>query len=128
MNPTLVKLALGTLTLTTNCTTTTNSWETHESQKVAQIDNTPTIAAIGDVRIDGSSTVYRITQAIAKAYVSKQKKKISVNISRTSGGFEKFCAGQTNPWAAKNKQAVYKFVNFYIDRVRKVASSVSYVS
>jgi phosphate transport system substrate-binding protein len=73
MNARLVKLALalGTLALTTNCTTTTNLSETHESQKVAQINNTPTIAAIGDLRIDGSSTVYRITQAIARSAVPK---------------------------------------------------------
>ncbi|MGH8002907.1 MAG: ABC transporter substrate-binding protein, partial [Brasilonema sp.] len=32
-----------------------------------------------------------------------------------------------NPWGAKNKEVVYKFVNFYVDRAPKVASSVGYV-
>ncbi|KAB8314303.1 PstS family phosphate ABC transporter substrate-binding protein [Tolypothrix campylonemoides VB511288] len=95
MNARLVKLvlALGTLVLTTSWTARTYSTQTQVAQKVAQ-GNTQTTT--GDVRIDGSSTVYPITQAIAKAFESEQNKKVSVNISGTSGGFEKFCAGQTD--------------------------------
>jgi phosphate transport system substrate-binding protein len=94
MNATLVKmvLALGTFVLTTHWTARTYSSET----QIAQSGNTQTSATTGDVKIDGSSTVYPITQAIAKAFESEQKKKVSVNISGTSGGFEKFCAGQTD--------------------------------
>ncbi|KAB8335231.1 PstS family phosphate ABC transporter substrate-binding protein [Scytonema tolypothrichoides VB-61278] len=98
MNARLVKLAvaLGTLALTTSSTTKTNALETQESQKLAQVSNPQTSTTTADVRIDGSSTVYPITQAIAKQFESEQNKKVSVNISGTSGGFEKFCAGQTD--------------------------------
>ncbi len=98
MNAKLVKfaLALGALALTTSSTTRIDALETQESQKLAQANSPQAIATTADVRIDGSSTVYPITQAIAKQFESEQKNKVSVNISGTSGGFEKFCAGQTD--------------------------------
>jgi phosphate transport system substrate-binding protein len=48
--------------------------------------------------IDGSSTVYPITKAVADEY-KKQKQPsadISVNFSGTTGGFRQFCAGKTD--------------------------------
>lgn len=51
-----------------------------------------------DITIDGSSTVFPITEAIAEAYnqVQKNPVDISVSFSGTGGGFEKFCAGETD--------------------------------
>ena len=47
------------------------------------------------VRIDGSSTVYPITEAIAEEYLNKlPSTKVTVGISGTGGGFKKFCAGE----------------------------------
>ncbi|UFP96828.1 PstS family phosphate ABC transporter substrate-binding protein [Gloeobacter morelensis] len=51
------------------------------------------------VKIDGSSTVYPITRAAAKAFEAKHKQfqgKIAVNFSGTGGGFRKFCSGETD--------------------------------
>jgi phosphate transport system substrate-binding protein len=50
------------------------------------------------IRIDGSSTVFPITDAVAKAYRQKQANPTAVNISisGTSGGFKKFCQGETD--------------------------------
>ena len=50
------------------------------------------------VRIDGSSTVYPITEAVADEFqkVKKNVIKISVGISGTGGGFKKFCRGETD--------------------------------
>jgi len=49
----------------------------------------------GIIKIDGSSTVYPITRAIAKDYSSSNPTiKTEVNFSGTSGGFKKFCAGE----------------------------------
>ncbi len=50
------------------------------------------------IRIDGSSTVYPITQAIAKLFQEdpSNKERIEVKFSGTTGGFEKFCAGKTD--------------------------------
>jgi phosphate transport system substrate-binding protein len=51
----------------------------------------------GFVKVDGSSTVYPITKAIAKDFTtSNPSAKIEVSFSGTSGGFKKFCAGKTD--------------------------------
>ncbi len=48
------------------------------------------------VRIDGSSTVYPVTEAVAEDFqkAKKQQVKVTVGISGTGGGFKKFCRGE----------------------------------
>ena len=48
------------------------------------------------IKIDGSSTVYPITEAVAEEFqkVDKGKTKVTVGISGTGGGFKKFCGGE----------------------------------
>jgi phosphate transport system substrate-binding protein len=46
------------------------------------------------IRIDGSSTVFPITRAIAEAFHEARPIAVTVGISGTGGGFKKFCAGQ----------------------------------
>jgi phosphate transport system substrate-binding protein len=50
------------------------------------------------IKIDGSSTVFPITEAIANAYNETQPDPVEVDVSfsGTGGGFEKFCAGETD--------------------------------
>ncbi|TAD88521.1 MAG: PstS family phosphate ABC transporter substrate-binding protein, partial [Oscillatoriales cyanobacterium] len=50
------------------------------------------------IKIDGSSTVYPITDAMAKEYQNTHPKKASITVefSGTGGGFKKFCAGETD--------------------------------
>jgi phosphate transport system substrate-binding protein len=49
----------------------------------------------GDVRIDGSSTVYPVTEAVAEEFRSIEPKvRVSVGFSGTGGGFKKFAAGE----------------------------------
>ena len=49
------------------------------------------------VKIDGSSTVYPITEAMAEEFQKANADiKVTVGISGTGGGFKKFCAGQTD--------------------------------
>jgi phosphate transport system substrate-binding protein len=49
----------------------------------------------GDVRIDGSSTVFPITEAIAEEFRAVQPKvKVTVGVSGTGGGFKKFSRGE----------------------------------
>lgn len=50
------------------------------------------------IKIDGSSTVFPITEAVAEEFqkVEKGKAKVTVGISGTGGGFKKFCAGETD--------------------------------
>jgi phosphate transport system substrate-binding protein len=50
------------------------------------------------VKIDGSSTVFPVTEAVAEEFQKAQKGKIrvTVGISGTGGGFKKFCRGETD--------------------------------
>lgn len=50
------------------------------------------------IKIDGSSTVYPITEKIVQQYnnLSPSDVEVSANFSGTGGGFEKFCAGGTD--------------------------------
>jgi phosphate transport system substrate-binding protein len=51
----------------------------------------------GQVRIDGSSTVFPITEAVAEEYRGVQPKvRVTVGISGTGGGFKQFCVGETD--------------------------------
>jgi phosphate transport system substrate-binding protein len=50
------------------------------------------------VKIDGSSTVFPVTEAVAEEFqkAKKQSIKVTVGISGTGGGFKKFCRGETD--------------------------------
>jgi phosphate transport system substrate-binding protein len=51
----------------------------------------------GTIRIDGSSTVFPFAQAAAELFNEEQPNvKITTGESGTGGGFEKFCAGETD--------------------------------
>ncbi len=51
----------------------------------------------GSVKIDGSSTVYPITEAIAEEYRTAQPDvKVTIGISGTGGGFKKFIRKETD--------------------------------
>jgi phosphate transport system substrate-binding protein len=51
----------------------------------------------GSIRIDGSSTVFPFAQAAAELFNEEQSGvQITVGQSGTGGGFEKFCAGETD--------------------------------
>ena len=47
------------------------------------------------IAIDGSSTVYPITEAVAEDFQKKTGTKVTVGVSGTGGGFKKFCRGDT---------------------------------
>jgi len=51
----------------------------------------------GDIAIDGSSTVFPITEAVSEefGYLTNGNVRITVGISGTGGGFEKFCNDET---------------------------------
>ena len=51
----------------------------------------------GEIKIDGSSTVYPVTEAIAEEFRTEQPKvKVTIGISGTGGGFKKFSRGETD--------------------------------
>ncbi len=49
----------------------------------------------GEVRIDGSSTVFPIAEAMAEEFGLVSDVRVNVAFSGTGGGFEKFCRGET---------------------------------
>ncbi len=51
----------------------------------------------GEIKIDGSSTVYPITEAIAEEFrIGQPNVKVTVGVSGTGGGFKKFGRGETD--------------------------------
>ncbi|MGQ0750991.1 MAG: PstS family phosphate ABC transporter substrate-binding protein [Betaproteobacteria bacterium] len=58
----------------------------------------PAAASAQMVKVDGSSTVFPITEAVAEDFqkAKKGKVKVTVGISGTGGGFKKFCRGETD--------------------------------
>ena len=56
------------------------------------------VAQAQTVKIDGSSTVFPITEAVAEDFQKSKKGaiKVTVGISGTGGGFKKFCRGETD--------------------------------
>lgn len=50
------------------------------------------------IKVDGSSTVYPITEAVAEEFQKAKKNaiKVTVGISGTGGGFKKFCRDETD--------------------------------
>jgi phosphate transport system substrate-binding protein len=56
------------------------------------------IAQAQILQIDGSSTVFPVTEAVAEEFqkAKKGKIKVTVGIAGTGGGFKKFCRGETD--------------------------------
>ena len=51
----------------------------------------------GPIEIDGSSTVYPISEAVAEEFQREnQATRVAVGVSGTGGGFKRFCAGETD--------------------------------
>lgn len=78
-------IALGVSALLVGCGTNNNGG-TNEEARLA-----------GDIKIDGSSTVYPLTEAVAEEFRASQPEvKITVGVSGTGGGFKKFSRGETD--------------------------------
>ncbi|MFA7350748.1 MAG: PstS family phosphate ABC transporter substrate-binding protein [Methylotenera sp.] len=54
------------------------------------------LAADKIIRIDGSSTVYPISEAVAEEFQKATKIRVTVGESGTGAGFKKFCRGETD--------------------------------
>ncbi len=64
----------------------------------AGLSLTPVAADAQVIKIDGSSTVFPITEAVAEEFQiqNRGKVRVTVGISGTGGGFKKFCRGETD--------------------------------
>lgn len=62
---------------------------------VAFLGAMPLVALAQVVKIDGSSTVYPVTEAVAEEFQKANRGlKVTVGVSGTGGGFKKFCRGE----------------------------------
>lgn len=62
---------------------------------VAVVQNAAIAAKV--IKIDGSSTVFPITEGVAENFQKARKDvNVTVGVSGTGGGFKKFCAGETD--------------------------------
>jgi phosphate transport system substrate-binding protein len=52
--------------------------------------------ALADVAIDGSSTVFPVSEAFAEEFQIETGVRVTVGISGTGGGFRRFCRGETD--------------------------------
>ena len=54
-------------------------------------------APSGDIRVDGSSTVFVLSEAVAEEFTKAgHRARVTVGQSGTGGGFQKFCRGETD--------------------------------
>ncbi|HRO66870.1 MAG TPA: PstS family phosphate ABC transporter substrate-binding protein [Pseudobdellovibrionaceae bacterium] len=65
------------------------------------------------IRIDGSSTVFPITEAVAEEFQTAKKGavRVTVGISGTGGGFKKFCRGETDVQNASRPISLSEMAN-----------------
>ncbi|MEI7430862.1 MAG: substrate-binding domain-containing protein, partial [Betaproteobacteria bacterium] len=65
---------------------------------LAAVSASSLVQAQALVKVDGSSTVYPITEAVAEDFQKSKKNsiRVTVGISGTGGGFKKFCRGETD--------------------------------
>lgn len=60
-------------------------------------NNAGTAGLDGTIKVDGSSTVFPITEAVAEEFRAEQPQvKVTIGVSGTGGGFNKFSRGETN--------------------------------
>ncbi|MGF1569863.1 MAG: PstS family phosphate ABC transporter substrate-binding protein [Nodosilinea sp.] len=85
-------LAISLSLLVVGCSSATTS-----STQPASTQDTPPQSR-ENILVDGSSTVFPITSAVAEAYAAGAKTPVEVEVSfsGTGGGFSKFCAGETD--------------------------------
>ena len=114
LNRSLIKSSFGTLVLMLVILALTNaacsgkgatSSPTLGTQTTPAIAGTPSITPGGDysklsgnINVDGSSTVFPITEAVAEEFgrLTKGNVRITVGVSGTGGGFKKYCNGETD--------------------------------
>ncbi len=56
----------------------------------------PALVAADIIKVDGSSTVFPITEAVSEEFGKGGGGKVMVGISGTGGGFKRFCRGETD--------------------------------
>lgn len=95
---TLLLTACGTNTANEGSSNNGTNSTASTSTASGNADTSASVEAVklsGEVLIDGSSTVYPITEAVAEEFnVLHKDVRVPVGVSGTGGGFKQFCAGE----------------------------------
>jgi phosphate transport system substrate-binding protein len=94
-----LSLVLAGLVSTAGCRQGTSDKPDANSTDNASKTETPaaTDGKAGGVKVDGSSTVFPISEAVAADFqTTKKDARVTVGTSGTGGGFKKFCRGETD--------------------------------
>ncbi|WP_233258644.1 PstS family phosphate ABC transporter substrate-binding protein [[Phormidium] sp. ETS-05] len=92
-----IGIVAGALTLSACSTAPQGGGENTQSPASSDGAAPPTSNLSGQVLIDGSSTVFPISEAMAEEFMKANPSvKVTVGVSGTGGGFKKFCAGETD--------------------------------
>ncbi|MCU0416552.1 MAG: PstS family phosphate ABC transporter substrate-binding protein [Cytophagaceae bacterium] len=94
-------------------------WSCGGSEKTKSTDSTAIVG--GDIKIDGSSTVYPISEAFAEEFQKENNEvKVTVAVSGTGGGFKKFIRKEIDVTGAsrpikksENEDAVKAGIEYY---------------
>lgn len=80
------------------------------------------------IKIDGSSTVYPITEAVAEEFQKSKQGKVraTVGISGTGGGFKKFCRGETDISDASRPILKKEMDDCYLAGVKYIELPIAY--
>lgn len=91
----IATLVLGITSCSGNQTSTTSPPEAEGSSPATETATNSNKG--GEVKVDGSSTVFPISEAMAEEFQKANSGiKVTVGVSGTGGGFKKFCAGETD--------------------------------
>jgi phosphate transport system substrate-binding protein len=81
----------------------------------------------GSLHIDGSSTVYPITEAIVETYQAGHRGvRVAVGVSGTGGGFQKFCVGEAEIADASRRMKARELERCRANGVDPIEFAVAY--
>jgi phosphate transport system substrate-binding protein len=90
-------LAGGTLLLSAALLAGCGGEKAPQADKTGQAESKPEVKLAGSILIDGSSTVFPVTEAVAEEFQKIQRDvRVTVGVSGTGGGFKKFALGETD--------------------------------
>lgn len=81
---------------------------------------------VESIAVDGSSTVYPITEAIAEEFRKNNNTRITIAVSGTGGGFKKFCAGEVLMVGASRPIHEAETLNCVKNKVQYIELPVAY--
>src|SRR5262249_44510033 len=83
---------------TTGATSPKPNGSQHSSAATDKLPDGHLASLSGKVEIDGSSTVFLVTEAVAAKFMKATNRKVNVTvgIAGTGGGFKRFCIGETD--------------------------------